>query len=177
MMSDTGATAWPEQLTGRWTLDVQRTRVAFRLKKLGFIRVAGTLPVAGGTLDCAPGGRPVRLEVRMAAAGFTTGNPQRDRAVRGRGVLDAEGHPEITFTAGSAEPDGDSWRVTGELTVRGVSAPQVLTVEAADPAPTGEPRFRATAVVDRTAVGVTALRGIAGRLVEVEIEAVLSPAP
>ena len=48
-----------------------------------------------GRVELAPDGTLVRLDATVAAAGFETGNPQRDTAVRGPRFLDAERHPEL----------------------------------------------------------------------------------
>nr|BFE69408.1 hypothetical protein GCM10020092_027090 [Actinoplanes digitatis] len=60
------------------------------------------------------------------------------------------------------------------LGVRGGSAPMVLDVVDAAPADDGY-RFRATALVDRVAAGVTAGRGIIARRVRVTVECRVEP--
>ncbi|MBP0461352.1 YceI family protein [Streptomyces montanisoli] len=164
------------ELTGAWLIDPARTRVSFTLRKLGVITVKGTLPVLDGRVDCAPGGVLTGLTARLDATGFESGNPQRDKDVKGKRFLDTANHPELRYTATSAAREAGGWRVSGQLTVRGRTAPQDLFVADA-PLDGTAPTLRATAVVDRTAMGVTAMRGVAGRLLRIDIEAVLTAAP
>jgi polyisoprenoid-binding protein YceI len=87
-------------------------------------------------------------------------------AVRSARFLDTGTHPVITFTAGRL--DGQS--LTGTLTVRGVSRPVTLTVERVEAA-AGWFAARATTRIDRTEFGVTAQRGMAGRYLDLTVEA------
>lgn len=64
----------------------------------------------------------------LDVASLGTGNAKRDAHLRSADLLGADDHPRITFAARSAERlDGDDVRVTGQLTVRGVSRPLTLT--------------------------------------------------
>ena len=71
--------------------------------------------------------------VRLQAASIDTRQPDRDAHLRSADFLDAETHPELTFVTRRIEPKGGDWRVTGDLTVRGVSREVVLDGEVSGP--------------------------------------------
>lgn len=71
--------------------------------------------------------------VRLQAASIDTRQPDRDAHLRSADFLDAETYPELTFVTRRIEPKGGDWRVTGDLTVRGVSREVVLDGEVSGP--------------------------------------------
>jgi polyisoprenoid-binding protein YceI len=152
---------------GRYTIDPSRSAVTFRTRHLfGLAPVRGSFAVRGGTVDVAEPVTASGIRAEIDAASFRTRNRQRDAAVRSAQFLDTAGHPVITFTAGRL----DGHALTGTLTVRGVTRPVTLTVERVELA-AGSFTARATARIDRAEFGVTALRGLAGRYLELTVEA------
>ena len=68
-------------------------------------------------------------EVTIDAHKIWTGEPARDDHLRSADFLDAEKFSEITFRGQQVEVIGEvDYRVTGELTIRGVTRPAVLDV-------------------------------------------------
>ena len=58
------------------------------------------------------------------------GHPGRDAHLRSEDLLDVASHPTITFSAASVDQVGTrTYRVSGDLTVKGVTRPVVLEVE------------------------------------------------
>ncbi|MFI9590154.1 YceI family protein [Nonomuraea sp. NPDC052265] len=144
---------------GRYEIDVENSAIRFTTRHLyGLARVRGTFDLRSGTVDVAEPLADSRVRVEIDAAGFHTGNHQRDETVRSPRFLDVARHPVITFTGGRT--DGET--LTGTLTVAGVEQPLTLTVERCDVTATGFTVVVA-ARVDRTAFGVTAMPGIAAR--------------
>jgi polyisoprenoid-binding protein YceI len=78
-----------------------------------------------------------RVDVSVDARGIDSREPKRDEHLRGADFLDVANHPTVTFRSTRVEalsgPDGDL-RVTGDLTIRGVTRPVTLEVEALAPA-------------------------------------------
>jgi polyisoprenoid-binding protein YceI len=81
--------------------------------------------------------------------------------------LDAARFPVISFRDGLVAADGKT--VRGTLTVRDVSRPVSLSIGQVT---TDGPSFTASAAVriDRTEFGVTAMRGLAGRYLDLTVE-------
>lgn len=70
------------------------------------------------------------VELTIDASSITTDNDTRDNHLRSGDFLDLANHPTITFRSRKVELLGDSQlRVTGDLTIRGVTKQAVLEAE------------------------------------------------
>lgn len=86
-------------------------------------------------------------------------------------MLDADTHPDLTFSSIAVRPSGAEWIVEGSLGAHGVTVPVEMRVE--EVRATGEDAwFRVSAELDRTAFGVTNKKGMVGRTVKVRVEVV-----
>jgi polyisoprenoid-binding protein YceI len=151
---------------GRYAIDPGQSAVTFRTRHMfGLAPVRGRFAIRSGTVDVAEPASASDVRVEIDAASFRTRSRQRDTAVRSAQFLNAAAHPVITFAADRL--DGDA--LTGSLTVRGVTRPVTLTVERVETAP-GAFTACATTRIDRTEFGVTALRGMAGRYLDMTVE-------
>ncbi|MFF5183933.1 YceI family protein [Streptomyces sp. NPDC000345] len=104
-----------------------------------------------------------------------TGNPKRDEHLRGPGFLDADGHPAITFASTRVEQtDANVFRVTGDLTVRGVTGPVTVdfVLTGAENGSRGALRvvFTGGATVHRKDRGVGGGGGLVGEKVALEVD-------
>jgi len=70
-----------------------------------------------------------RGEIRVAASSLSTGIGRRDDHLRSADFLDAEHHPPIIAQVAKIERRGDRYRVTTDLTIRGLTRPLVLTAK------------------------------------------------
>lgn len=152
---------------GRYHIDPDGSSVTFGTRHLfGLAPVRGRFAVRSGTVDVSEPLTSSRVHAEIDAASFRTGNRQRDAAVRSARFLAAGEHPVLAFS--SAGLAGQL--LAGTLTVRGVSRPVSVQTEI-----TGvDPRSftaRATVRIDRYAFGVTASRGLAGRYLDITVEA------
>ncbi|HEX8694114.1 MAG TPA: YceI family protein [Longimicrobium sp.] len=147
-----------------WSIDAAHTLVEFSAKHMMITTVKGRLNDVKGTLvidEQNPDGSSA--EVEIGAASLTTGVDQRDAHLRSADFLDVESFPAITFRSrrveGAAGAPGDTFRVTGDLTIRGVTREVVLeaTYEGRGRDPWGGERvsFGATTKVDRRDFGLT----------------------
>jgi polyisoprenoid-binding protein YceI len=151
---------------GRYRIDTGRSTVAFRSRHLfGLATVRGTFTIRTGVVDVAEPLAESAVHVDIDAASFHTGNDHRDGDVRSARFLDADRHPVLTFRTEAV----DATTLTGVLGVRDVQRPVTVPVELADVSP-GAFTVRATARIDRTAFGITAARGLAGRFVDLTME-------
>jgi polyisoprenoid-binding protein YceI len=144
--------------------------VEFTGRHFFVLPVRGSLPARSGRAELAPDGTLVRLDATVGAAGFDSGNPRRDTAVRGPRFLDAERHPELRLAGERLSEDGDL-RVVGQLEVKGRATPVTFTVD--ELTLRGERALvRASGRVDRHACGVGGLRGLVGAELLVRVRAV-----
>ena len=136
----------------------------------GLISVTGTFTVAQGEFTVAEDAAGSTIDVSVLAESFGSGNPKRDTHIRSAEYLEAAAHPEIVFRSASIQ-QGSGTTAPGELTVRGVVQPCVLTISSL----TGDDKTvtaKATTTVDRYAFGLTKQKGMVGRQTILEIEVV-----
>src|SRR5204863_10158611 len=146
----------------RWIIDPAHTVVAFSAKHLGlttvhgrFTRFEGELGIDDGANPSSAGGR-----VDIETGSIDTGNADRDAHLRSPDFLDVENHPKMTVEARSIEPAGDDrFRVTVDLTIRGVTRPVTLDYEHAgvvtDPFGNTKAGGRLTGTINRLDWGLT----------------------
>jgi polyisoprenoid-binding protein YceI len=114
--------------TGTWQLDPAASTVGLRHRTMwGLVTVKGAFAAVTGGGEVHADGSATGT-VTLEAASLDTGHAKRDTHLRSADFFDAGRHPEITFAVRGAERlDGDGVRVTGQLTVRGVSRPVTFT--------------------------------------------------
>ena len=67
----------------------------------------------------SPAGASIALTIPVA--GIDTRESQRDAHLRSADFFDADTYPVITFASSAIDKVGDHFRVTGDLTIRGVT--------------------------------------------------------
>jgi polyisoprenoid-binding protein YceI len=67
----------------------------------------------------------VTLKTKTATGGFVFGT----QAMRSKKILSAKAYPEITFTSKAVTGAGDTAKINGDITVRGITKPLTLTAQ------------------------------------------------
>ena len=126
----TTSTIHPSTTTTTWTLDPAHTLVEFAAKHLMITTVKGRFTDVSGTIhmdETDPSASSVEAVIK--AASIDTRTDQRDAHLKSADFLEVERFPEITFRSTKLERVGDAhYRVTGDLTIHGVTKPVVLDV-------------------------------------------------
>jgi polyisoprenoid-binding protein YceI len=114
-----------------WSLDPYHTSVGFSAKHLGVATVRGSFGQVAADLELDDPNDPTtgRGTVTIQSASITTGQEQRDGHLKSPDFLDVEKYPEIVFKVKSIVSDGDRHKVTGDLTVKGVTKEIALDYE------------------------------------------------
>lgn len=119
--------------TRRWKIDPAHTAVELSVKHMMFTRVHGRFTDVEGMLDIdddAP--ERASVSVRIPAASIDTGVEDRDNHLRSGDFLDVDAYPDIRFESKSVEGaiarEGDSFQVSGDLTIRGVTREVTIDV-------------------------------------------------
>jgi polyisoprenoid-binding protein YceI len=116
--------------TGTWTVDQSHSKVGFAVKHMGIATVRGEFTDFAGALEIGEDLSTAKIRGTVKAASVDTNEPQRDAHLRSGDFFDAESYPEITFESTRIEPiDEDTFRITGNLTMRGVTSEIVLNAE------------------------------------------------
>jgi len=117
-------------LASNWDIDSGHSHLGFAVKHMMISTVRGSFGKYVGTVtldDADITKSKVHLEIDVAS--IATGNDKRDEDLRSPQFFDAAKFPKITFDATKVERRGaDGLNVTGNLTVKNVTKPVVLTV-------------------------------------------------
>jgi polyisoprenoid-binding protein YceI len=158
---------------GTWSVSDSRTQVTFTVSNFGR-PVHGSVTCSWGEVEVDDAGNPMRVRAELDLETLDTGIRKRDSDLRRPHLLDIDRHPVMAWSADRfTRADEGGWTADGELTVRGVTAP--LAVVGTPEPDGGFLRVRASAVLDRTTVGIRVPRIVIGRLVRIEIDAWLTP--
>ena len=154
--------------SGTWTAQTDRSTAAFRVRKLGLLRVRGTFDVVDGLVTVVHG-RPVAAPAPRSPAAVRPGLRNRARAHAGPRFLRAEDHPHLVVRVDDLAPADRGWTGRAVVEVAGGRAPVDLVATRED-----EQTVHVTGVLDRTATPIRAPRWLIGRRVEIDVRAVLS---
>lgn len=114
-----------------YEIDPQHTSATFKVKHLGLSTVSGQFANGvTGTVniddkDLAKSNVQVSIDVNK----INTGVDARDNHLKSPDFFDVAKFPTLTFKSTKVEKAGDNLKVTGDLTLHGVTKPVVLDVE------------------------------------------------
>ena len=113
-----------------YRIDPEHLTVGFMVDHIGYASVLGQFLEAQGSFVFDEDTRTLSdLEVTIEADSVFTNHADRDGHLRADDFLAAGDHPTITFVGRSSEATGPrTGRVTGDLTLRGVTNPVTLDV-------------------------------------------------
>jgi polyisoprenoid-binding protein YceI len=118
-----------------WELDSAHTQVEFTVKHMMVTTVRGRFTTFGGVLDLDeqhPNASSVNITIQ--AASVDTGQEGRDTHLRSADFFDVVQYPTITFVSKRFESlGGERYRVTGDLTIHGVTREVPLEVDVEGP--------------------------------------------
>jgi polyisoprenoid-binding protein YceI len=127
----TTLTTTADTLTGEYTLDPAHSRIGFVARHAMVTKVRGSFNAfeGHGYFDAADPANS-RLEVTIDATSIDTRNADRDAHLRGNDFFDMDTYPEIRFVSTAVQPvDETTYRVTGDLTIKGVTKPVTIDFE------------------------------------------------
>lgn len=140
-------------------MDRENSAVLFEVSTLGLWSVSGRFHDFDADIHFDPEDFAAsRIEISVRVESVDSGSNWADRIIRGERFLYAARYPELTFRSIRVEPTGEnSARVTGMLTVRGVSREETVdaTMESLEPAGGHDVRtIQARGSFDRTRYGI-----------------------
>lgn len=119
-----------------WQIDPAHSAAQFSVRHLMVSNVRGEFHNLKGTIQL--GEKDITkssVEVSIDATTLDTREPKRDAHVKSADFLDVANFPTMTFKSKSVSKGSDGrLRVTGDLTIRGVSKEVVLDVDGPTPA-------------------------------------------
>ena len=145
-----------------YQIDPSHTAVTFSVRHMMISNVRGEFEKTSGTIT-ANGSDPnsVKIDVAIDAASVNTRVDRRDAHLKSPDFLDVGKYPTITFKSTKVEAAGSGkWKVSGNLTLHGVTKQVVLDVTGPTPEitdPMGNTRVgaSATTTISRKDFGLT----------------------
>lgn len=117
----------------KWNIDPTHSHVAFSVKHLGLSTVRGSFGALSGTIN-EENGTVQGAEADIDIASINTNQAGRDEHLRSADFFDVATYPKAHFKLLKADRKGAELTVTGDLSIRGVTKPVVLTGEIGGPA-------------------------------------------
>src|SRR5271163_2367407 len=180
MSTDTDTLTLPKP--GVYIVDPAHAEAGFVARHLIGTKVRGRFTEFSGTFTVAENPEASTLEAEVKAASIHTNQSMRDDHLRTNDFLDAENHPTITIKSTGLKRVTDAeWKLSTDLTIRGVTKPVVFDLEYLGEGPAMQEgktvvAFSATAEIDRRDFGVSfnhsLLDGsvVVGNKVKIELE-------
>ena len=151
-----------------WVFEPGHTAAEFCARHMMVTWVRGSFKNVDGKLRFDPTNvADSSVEVEINAASLWSGDDARDGHLRNEDFLDVENHPTITFTGDDVSVlTPNDFRVTGDLTLHGVTKKAVLDVrylgmwdtpfweDGVDKGPLKRAGFHATPTIDRRDFGI-----------------------
>ncbi len=112
---------------GNYTVDTNHTQVVWTLNHMGFTPLSGDFAASGGSLQLDPA-RPAAAKVKVdfTLASMTTLVPELASHMLTADILDAAKYPTASFESTRIAVRGATARITGNLTLKGVTKPVTL---------------------------------------------------
>jgi polyisoprenoid-binding protein YceI len=145
----------------QWTIQDVHTAAEFSVRHMMITFVRGHFKNIAGRLEFDPEHpEQARAEVAFDAASLWSGEPERDEHLRSEDFLHVQRFPTIAFRSTAVQPVArNEYRVTGDLTVRGVTRPVTLDVrylgQGRSPFDDTRAGFTATARINRHDFGAS----------------------
>jgi len=147
---------------------------------MGISTVRGTFTKLSGTTHYdAADAKNDSVEVTIETASVDTRVEMRDNDLRSDHFFDVQKYPSMTFRSTKFESvAADKLKITGDLTIRGVTKPIILDVEGpTKPINDGRGHLHmgisASGTLDRTDFGMTGSQGVVGNEIKLTIDAEL----
>jgi len=146
--------------TGTYTVDGSHSRIGFVARHAMVTKVRGSFNDFEATAHIdADNLAASTASVVIKVDSIDTRNEQRDGHLRSNDFLDIASYPEITFVSTDVTPVSEGVRVTGDLTIRGVTKPVTIdfTYEGSAVDPFGNLRvgFEGSVTINRKDWGIT----------------------
>lgn len=105
----------------------QHAFIEFRIQHLGYSWVYGSFKDFDGnfTYDAKDPAKD-KVEVTIKTGSIDTNHAERDKHLRGPDFLNASKFPEAKFVSTQVKKEGETYKITGDFTLNGVTKPITL---------------------------------------------------
>lgn len=115
----------------KWTVDVAHTNIGFQVKHMMVSKVKGNFDSFSAEVEANDLSdlTTANITFNIDVASITTKSNDRDNHLKSADFFDVEKFPKIQFTSTAIKKSGDSYEVTGDLTIKDVTNPVTFDVE------------------------------------------------
>jgi polyisoprenoid-binding protein YceI len=144
-----------------WQIDPAHSKIGFTVSHLVISEVEGQFKKVDAKLvSINPDFTDSQIEFSADVNSIDTENEDRDKHLKSADFFDAAKHDKIKFVSKSFKKvSGNNYKLTGDLTIKGVTKPVVLDVvyggTAKDPYGNTKAGFKVTGKVNRKDYGLT----------------------
>ncbi|MBK0095323.1 YceI family protein [Erwinia sp. S63] len=105
----------------------QHAFVQFRIQHLGYSWLYGTFKDFDGTFTFDEANPAAdKVNVTLNTASLDTNHAERDKHIRSADFLNTAKFPQATFASTAVKKEGKEYKITGDLTLNGVTKPITL---------------------------------------------------
>lgn len=104
---------------GQYNIDPLHSKVGFEIPHLVISTVEGTFKTYGGSFTVAEKFDKSKIEAEVDIGSVDTGVTDRDNHLKSPDFFDAAKYPKMTFKSSSITGSAQSFKMTGDLTIRG----------------------------------------------------------
>ncbi len=114
-----------------WQIDDAHSAIQFKVRHMMISSVRGVFESFHGTVDLDEANpENTTVDITVDVSSLNTRDKQRDTHLRSNDFFNAETEPDMRFKSTKVERTGDATaKLTGDLTIRGVTHPVTLDVE------------------------------------------------
>ena len=146
-------------IAGTWVIDPSHSRLGFETRHAVITKVRGHFADFEGTIVIGADAESSSAKVTAKLDSIDTNSADRDAHLKSADFFDTENTNELVFESTSIKATGDTYLVTGNLTIKGVTNSIDIAVEATGTAidPYGNTRagFEGTGEFSRKEFGLT----------------------
>lgn len=148
-----------DTIKGTWAIDAVHSSIGFSVVHTMVAKVRGSFDEFSGTIEVT-GEREATVDVAIQTASIDTRMAGRDDHLRSADFFDAATYPVLHFhSTGITVKDDESFTLVGDLTIRDVTKPVSIEVEATgvttDPSGVLRAGFEGTTSISRKEWGLT----------------------
>jgi polyisoprenoid-binding protein YceI len=159
-----------------WYLDPNHSAAQFSVRHMGISTVRGSFTKVEGVMVDSPDPSKASVKVSIDASSIDTRVAKRDEDLRSDHWFNVAKYPTITFQSKQVESAGSGkLKVTGDLTIHGVTKQVVLDVDGPtppvkDPKGTSHRGASATTTIKRSDFGVGEEGGMVGEEIGIQLD-------
>jgi polyisoprenoid-binding protein YceI len=115
----------------KWKIDPAHSEFQFKVKHLMITTVTGYFRKFDAEVETETEDFQTAKSIEFTAdiSSIDTNNEQRDTHLKSADFFNADDHAELRFSGKTYEADGDTAKLHGDLTIRGITKPLTLKVE------------------------------------------------